>query len=220
VTDTPTWTDTATETATSTDSMTPTVSGTPTATGTITSTRTVTNSPTISSTPTPSRTSTSTPTRTSTPTATLTQTPYCASPSHAGVDSGVPSTYYGDDSKIYATQYAIGTNRYLTALSVYTSNSAGHIRMAIYDAIGVLVAQTGDVVPAFSGWNTVPMPNTYLVGGTYWLVAQSQGVSISAQSSGGNLYNGSWTYGAFPSSPSLLLQSTTERLMMYASVCP
>ncbi len=179
---------------------------------------------------------TSTPTATVPPLPTNTPTPTSTPvPPGQTLTFGYTSTVgvndnsdYGDLNGSPATVTATGT---LLSLSVYAGavTPGSHIRLALYSADaggnpGQLLTQTGDAA-ASAGWNTVATSPVVLSPGTYWIIAQTDGVgTVYRVASGlGPSYAVAWTgqaypYGAFPSTVSPWLVTPNQSFSMYGTM--
>ncbi len=135
---------------------------------------------------------------------------------------------FGDLNGSSATVTAPGT---LLSLSVYAGavTPGSHVRLALYSTNatgnpGQLLTQTGDAVAA-AGWNTIATSPVALSPGTYWILAQTDGVGTVYRMATGLApsYAVGWTgqpyaYGVFPSTVSPWVTTASQSFAMYGTM--
>ncbi len=224
----------------STSTFTPTGSATPTFT--LTNSPTITPSPTSTFTPvtilvtatfsetftcTNSPTMTITPTATNSPTTTPTGTPTnCSSFGGAGNGS---NTLYGPNHTI-CSAFTLSILATMKDLRVELTNAAtGYsINLAIYDDVsgspGNLIIQGTPQLMA-PGWNQMPLPDTPLNPGTYWLAVKSSGPNVGLVLDETQVsqmvyrLSDPWNGGNYPSSYSGNYSATNNKVSVRADYC-
>jgi hypothetical protein len=168
---------TFTFTRTATFTPTYTRTGSPTYSYTATYTRTATASYTPSPSPTVQVTFTSTPTVTETA---------CSCPSWFGNGAVGAIGPIADTGYMDSNTFNMAEDGVAHSLSIYiSSTSGGNIRLALYTNSGwtphepvSLIVQSAEQA-SIVGWNTIPIPDTLLTAGTYWISWQvSPGVNL------------------------------------------
>ena len=176
----------------------------------------------------PFGTPTITPTYSTSPTITPTLTPCTPSATFGRsiigtfVNNPIPSSWPD------TSQYVLSTPGSAQSIAGYVGNTGGgQMQFMIYSNGAskpqTLLAASAPFTPV-SGWNTVVIPPTYLVAGTYWLAWQAQNANTGVYYDGGAAnccaYNGGSN--AFGSPPATYPSGFTDNQMysLYVNYCP
>jgi hypothetical protein len=125
-----------------------------------------------------------------------------------GVDASATSTttYPGNYFFLYRFQAVASGN--ITTFK-FDASASGNVKVAIYSdssgAPGSLLNAVNTSTPVTAGWNSITIPSTAVVSGTYYWLSYSSDATIGYYQSGtGTLYYQSATYSSFsfPASPS------------------
>ena len=188
-----------------------------------------TNTPSPTDTPFPTNTPVNTPTGTITPntptgTPTIGSTVTCPFPAAAGRQTTSGTLLQQGAGYIVTTQISIPSYVGIQTIWAYLGNAQGMVSAALYTdngsgAPGTLLSQSTPQ-SAVDGWNTLPMPQTFVYAGNYWLALQMQGTTQVDYGSGlGNTNYVSAAWGSFPATYSSSGVQVTDTLTMYVMYC-